>query len=77
MTFLSLCLMLHSHHLLKSLSFCGHVQLQSVEGGDHLAHGQFDRLPLKLYGVTISFLEARRLVVLRGDWEGNKQTDKL
>lgn len=63
--------MLHFLHLLQSLSLCSHVHLQSVEGGGHLAHGQFDGLPLKLNGVTVSLLEARRLVVLRGDYETN------
>lgn len=54
-------------HLLQPLSLRGHVQLQAVIRGHHLAHGEFDRLLLKHNGVAVGLLEARRLVILRGD----------
>lgn len=54
-------------HLLESLPLRGHVHLQVVIRGGHLTHGQFDRLLLEHYAVTIGLLEARRLVILRGD----------
>lgn len=73
--FLSLCLKLPLIHLLQPLSLCGHVQLQSVEGSGHLAHGEFDRLLLKFHGVAVCLFEARRLVVLRSGWKTDKQTD--
>lgn len=59
-------------HLLQPLSLCGHVQLQSVEGSDHLAHGEFDRLLLKHHGVAVRLLEAWRLVTLRSFWKTDK-----
>lgn len=73
--FLSVSLILSLLHLLQSLSLCGHVQLHSVEGGDHFAHGEFDRLLLKLHGVAFSLLEAWRLVVLRSDWRTDRETN--
>lgn len=54
-------------HLLQPLSLRGHVQLQAVKRGRHLAQGEFDRLLLKHNGVAVGLLEARRLVILRGD----------
>lgn len=73
--FLSLCLVRPFIHLLQSLSLCGHVQLEGMEGSDHLSHGELDQLPFKLHRVAFSLLEARRLVVLRSDWK-DKQWDR-